>query len=67
MHKHTAAKTIVTPLVKFSFLHAKYGKNTDYHIENVLSCFTVWYGNCSASDRKALQREVKTAQRITGA
>ncbi|KAM3870092.1 uncharacterized protein ACN63O_005204 [Diretmus argenteus] len=30
------------------------------------SCITVWYGNCSASDRKALQRVVKTAQRITG-
>ncbi|KAK0154096.1 hypothetical protein N1851_003813 [Merluccius polli] len=26
----------------------------------------VWYGNCSASDQKALQRVVKIAQRITG-
>ena len=28
---------------------------------------TAWYGNCSASDRKALQRVVQTAQYITGA
>uniref|UniRef100_A0AAX7TU86 Alkylated DNA repair protein AlkB homologue 8 N-terminal domain-containing protein n=1 Tax=Astatotilapia calliptera TaxID=8154 RepID=A0AAX7TU86_ASTCA len=41
-----------------------------YHctIESILTnCITVWYGNCSASDRKALQRVVKTAQRIPGA
>uniref|UniRef100_A0A669BIH3 Reverse transcriptase domain-containing protein n=1 Tax=Oreochromis niloticus TaxID=8128 RepID=A0A669BIH3_ORENI len=41
-----------------------------YHctIESILTnCITVWYGNCSASDRKALQRVVKTAQRIAGA
>ncbi|KAF7664535.1 hypothetical protein LDENG_00172280, partial [Lucifuga dentata] len=37
-------------------------------IESILtSCITVWYGNCSVSDRKALQKVVKTAQRITGA
>ncbi|KAI5619394.1 gastrula zinc finger protein XlCGF28.1-like [Silurus asotus] len=29
-------------------------------------CVTVWYGSCSAAERKALQRVVKTAQRITG-
>ena len=28
---------------------------------------TAWYGNCSATDRKALQRVVRTAQYITGA
>ena len=26
----------------------------------------VWYGNCSASNRKALQRVVRTVQYITG-
>jgi hypothetical protein len=31
------------------------------------SCITNWYGNCSASDRKALQRVVRTAQYLTGA
>ena len=38
------------------------------NIESILTgCITVWYGNCSASDRKALQRVVRTAQYITGA
>ena len=37
-------------------------------IESILTgCITTWYGNCSASDRKALQRVVRTAQYITGA
>ena len=37
-------------------------------IKNILTgCFTACYGNCSASDRKALQRVVRTAQYITGA
>ena len=37
-------------------------------IESILTgCFTAWYGNCSASDRKALQRVVLTAQYITEA
>ncbi len=34
-------------------------------IESVLtSCITVWYGNCSAADRKTLQRTVNTAVKI---
>ena len=38
------------------------------NIESILTgCITAWYGNCSASDRKALQRVVGTAQYITGA
>ena len=37
-------------------------------IESILtSCITAWHGNCSASDRKALQRVVQMAQYITGA
>jgi hypothetical protein len=37
-------------------------------IENILtSCITAWYGNCSASDRKALQSVVRMAQYVTGA
>ncbi|KAM9572505.1 uncharacterized protein ACWYII_005213 [Salvelinus alpinus] len=36
-------------------------------IESILSgCITAWYGNCSAHNRKALQRLVRSAQRITG-
>jgi hypothetical protein len=30
------------------------------------SMITAWYGNCSASDHKALQRVMRTAQYITG-
>ena len=37
-------------------------------IKSILTvCITSWYGNCSASDRKVLQRIVRTAQYITGA
>ena len=37
-------------------------------IESILTgCITAWYGNCSASDRKARQRGVRKAQYITGA
>ncbi|XP_030230761.1 uncharacterized protein LOC115557234 [Gadus morhua] len=35
-------------------------------IDSILTnCVTVWYVNCSASDRKPLQRVMKIAQRIT--
>ena len=37
-------------------------------IESLLmGCITAWYGNCSTSDHKALQRGVLTAQCFTGA
>ena len=37
-------------------------------IESILTgCITAWYGNCSASDFKALHRVVRTAQYITRA
>ncbi|XP_070985519.1 mitochondrial glutamate carrier 1-like [Oncorhynchus clarkii lewisi] len=32
-----------------------------------IESITAWYGNCSASERKGLQRVVRTAQYITGA
>jgi hypothetical protein len=36
-------------------------------IESILSgCITAWYGNCTAHKRRALQRMVRSAQRITG-
>ena len=36
-------------------------------IESILtSCISVWYGSCTAADRKALQRVVKAAAKITG-
>ncbi|XP_064857649.1 uncharacterized protein LOC115142632 [Oncorhynchus nerka] len=38
------------------------------NIKSILTgCITAWYGNCSASDRKTLQRVVRTAQYIIGA
>ncbi|XP_071208102.1 F-box/LRR-repeat protein 8 isoform X1 [Salvelinus alpinus] len=44
------------------------GKFYSCTIESILTgCITAWYGNCLASDRKALQRVVRTAQYITGA
>ena len=37
-------------------------------IESILTdCITAWYGNCSSSHRKALQRVVQKAQYIIGA
>ncbi|KAK3542713.1 hypothetical protein QTP70_000105 [Hemibagrus guttatus] len=36
-------------------------------IESILSsCITVWFGNCTASDCKTLQRIVRTAEKIIG-
>ncbi|KAK3528714.1 hypothetical protein QTP70_009941 [Hemibagrus guttatus] len=36
-------------------------------IESVLSsCITAWFGNCTVSDCKTLQRIVKTAEKIIG-
>ncbi|KAK3570542.1 hypothetical protein QTP86_022078 [Hemibagrus guttatus] len=37
------------------------------HPESILSsCITAWFGNCTVSDRKTLQRIVKTAKKIIG-
>ncbi|KAK3567009.1 hypothetical protein QTP86_008954 [Hemibagrus guttatus] len=36
-------------------------------IESILSsCITTWFGNCTVSDRKTLQRIVRTAEKIIG-
>ncbi|GAA6107150.1 piezo-type mechanosensitive ion channel component 1-like, partial [Tachysurus ichikawai] len=36
-------------------------------IESILSsCITVWFGNCTISNRKTLQRIVRTAEKIIG-
>lgn len=36
-------------------------------VESILTyCITVWYSGCTAADRRALQRAVNTAQKITG-
>ncbi len=37
-------------------------------VESIITCsITVWHGNCTVQDRKALQRVIKTAQHICGA
>jgi hypothetical protein len=38
-----------------------------YNYTILTGCISAWYGNCSASDCKALQRVVRMAQYITGA
>ncbi|KAK3567367.1 hypothetical protein QTP86_019902, partial [Hemibagrus guttatus] len=36
-------------------------------IESILSsCITAWFGNCTVSDRKTLQRIVRRAEKIIG-
>jgi hypothetical protein len=43
----------------------KFYSNT---IKSILTgCITAWYGNCLASDHKALQKVVRMAQYIAGA
>ena len=38
-----------------------------YSCTILTGCITAWYGNCLASDRRLLQRVVRTVQYITGA
>ena len=46
--------------------HRKHSHFYRCTIESILlGCMTAWYGNCSALNRKALQRVVRSAQRIT--
>ena len=48
-------------------LHQKHSNFYRCTIESILAgCITAWYSNCSAHNRKALQRVVRSAQRITG-
>jgi hypothetical protein len=55
-------------LKKFGMGHQILKRFYSCTIKGILTgCITAWYGNCSASDCKALQRVVHTAQYITGA
>ncbi|XP_067289387.1 uncharacterized protein, partial [Pseudorasbora parva] len=55
----TLRKNQLSSTIQVNFYHCA--------IESILTnCVTVWYGSCSIAERKALQRVVKTAQRITG-
>ena len=71
-HKDSVVKKVQQRLFNLRRLK-KFGSSpkalTNYRctIESILlGCITAWYGNCSAHDRKALQRIVSSAQRITG-
>ena len=47
----------------------KYGFTNFYKCtieSNLLGCITTWYGNCTTCIGRALQRVVRSAQRITG-
>ena len=47
--------------------HQKHSNFYRCTIESILSgCITAWYGNCSAHNRKALQKVVRSAQCING-
>ncbi len=64
--RHNSAYTFSTGWKEQVSLHPSWFP-TFYRgtIESVLtSCITVWYGNCSAADRKTLQRTVNTAAKI---
>ncbi|KAK6321348.1 hypothetical protein J4Q44_G00083240 [Coregonus suidteri] len=63
---HRALESTIAPIVVFASNRGNCLISCT--IESILTgCITAWYGNCLASDRKALQRVVRTAQYITGA
>ena len=64
---HTDSVVNLRRLKKFSLSPKTLTNFYRCTIESILSgCITTWYGNCSAHNRKALQRVVRSAQRITG-
>ncbi len=66
--RHNSAYTFSTGWKEQVSHHPSSPHSTGATIESVLtSCITVWYGNCSAADRKTLQRTVNTAAKIIGA
>ncbi|CDQ60482.1 unnamed protein product [Oncorhynchus mykiss] len=64
--KHTKSEATTTPFPSQETEKIWHGSLDPLYsctIESILTgCITAWYGNCSASDRKALQRVVRTAQ-----
>ncbi len=66
--RHNSAYTFSAGWKEQVSHHLSLPHSTGAPSESVLtSCITVWYGNCSASDRKTLQRTVNTAAKIIGA
>ena len=68
-HKKTVVKRAQQNLFTISRMK-RFGMGSQIYsctIESILTSYiTAWYGNCSASDHKALQRVVCTSQYITG-
>jgi hypothetical protein len=55
-------------LKKFGLVRKTFTNFYRWTIESILlGCITAWYGNCTVRKRRALQRVVRSAQRITGA
>ena len=68
-HQHSREEGTTMPLPPQKAKKIWHGPSNLYSCttESILTgCITAWYGNCLASDRKALQRVVRTAQYITG-
>ena len=59
------AFTSYGPLRKQRFVLGFYQTSTAVP-EQITNCISVWYGNCNAADRKALQRVLNSAQRTIG-
>ena len=58
----------LTRLKGFGMGHQILKKFYSCTIKSILTdCIPAWYGNCTASNHKALQRVVRTAEYITGA
>ena len=58
----TQTDSVVKKAQQHLSCHQKPSQTYRSTIESILTgCITAWYDNCSASDRKALQRVVRTA------
>ncbi|KAI4886774.1 hypothetical protein NFI96_006694 [Prochilodus magdalenae] len=65
---HVNLKSVLPKFHQHVNLAVMVGRETPMIFSAVLttSCSTAWFGNCTASDRKSLQRVVRTAEKIIG-
>ncbi len=61
--RHNSAYTFSAGWKGQASLHPSSPPSTGVPLSVLTSCITVWYGNCSAADRKTLQRTVNTLQK----
>jgi hypothetical protein len=64
--KHTKTVVKMARQNLFPLRNKRFGMGPHF-LKMFYICTTAWYGNCLASERRALQRVVRTAQYITGA